>query len=584
MNQSPSFSQPRAQTNPSGSGGRNPYAENSGAAGRNAGSRNPSAGAGAANRSQNPYSNSGAGAAGAGVANRDQGRSNAGVAAAGAGVANRDQGRSNAGVAAAGAGVANRDQGRSNAGVAAAGAGVANRNQGPSNAGAAAAGATAANRNQSQNARPVGAAGAGAAYANRNQSAFPNAGAAGAGAAYANRNQGAYPNAGAAAAGAAYANRNQNSFPNGGAAAAGAIGGAAYANRNQYNQFHPGMAAGYWNDNYGASAVGGVAAVAAWGVGSAAYGYGYSSYTNPYFGGGAGDGGGQPAVAAQPASASSYDYSQPVNTAAEPPAPTAADQGGAAVSQARDAFQSGDYATALQLTQQALAQMPNDTTLHEFLGLVYFAQGKYEDAAAPLFAVLSVGPGWDWTTLISNYSDADIYDKQLRGLEAFVRANPKSAKAQFVLAYQYICQGQGQAAINPLENVVALQPNDTVSAQLLAKLRPSTGATAAPPSPAPPQPFDMAKLTGSWVAQPQNAKITLSIKADGGFNWAVNAPGKPPVTISGNAEVADGVLTLTSDQPNSGNMAGTVDWQDDTHFAFRAVGAPASDPGLKFAR
>jgi hypothetical protein len=37
--------------------------------------------------------------------------------------------------------------------------------------------------------------------------------------------------------------------------------------------------------------------------------------------------------------------------------------------------------------------MANDTSLHEFLALVYFAQGKYDKAAEPLYAVLSVGPG-----------------------------------------------------------------------------------------------------------------------------------------------------------------------------------------------
>ena len=89
--------------------------------------------------------------------------------------------------------------------------------------------------------------------------------------------------------------------------------------------------------------------------------------------------------------------------------------------------------------------------LHEFLALVLFAQGKYEQAAAPLYAVLSVGPGWDWTTLIGNYSDAGVYTEQLRGLEAFVKANPKSAQAQFVLAYHYISQGHGEAAIKPLK-------------------------------------------------------------------------------------------------------------------------------------
>ncbi len=85
--------------------------------------------------------------------------------------------------------------------------------------------------------------------------------------------------------------------------------------------------------------------------------------------------------------------------------------------------------------------------------------------------------------MIGNYSDASVYTSQLRGLEAFVKANPQSAKAQFVQAYHYICQGQGEAAIKPLKDVLAIQPNDGVSAQLLDKLQPPSardGPGAAP--------------------------------------------------------------------------------------------------------
>ncbi len=344
--------------------------------------------------------------------------------------------------------------------------------------------------NRNQDAHPnAGAAAAGAGYANRNQDAHPNAGAAAAGAGYANRNQSAnHPNAGAAAAGAGYANRNQHPYSNAGAAAAG----AGYANRNQYDQYHPGMTNGYWNGNYGAwglgmgmgmglgMGMGGYGGVGAWGMGSPMYGYGYSAYGNPYAGGMVGAGGGQLAAQGQPVGAGGYDYSQPLNTAAAPPESTATDQATAVFNQARDAFKSNDYAAALQLDQQALGQMPNDATLHEFLALVFFAQGKYEQAAAPLYAILSVAPGWDWTTLIGNYADANLYTEQLRGLEAYVKANPKSAAARFVLAYHYITQGHGDAAAGQLKEVVALQPSDTLSAQLLAKLEPASTTAAAP--------------------------------------------------------------------------------------------------------
>ena len=94
-----------------------------------------------------------------------------------------------------------------------------------------------------------------------------------------------------------------------------------------------------------------------------------------------------------------YDYSQPISTAAAPPAPGIADQVGTSFDSARDAFKAGDYAKALELTDQAIRQMPNDAALHEFRGVVLFALHRYEDAAAPLYAVLSVGPGWDWQYL-----------------------------------------------------------------------------------------------------------------------------------------------------------------------------------------
>jgi Tetratricopeptide repeat len=544
MNRSPSFSQPRPQTNES----------------------RPQGGQESGNRSQ-----SGGNTANAGNRNQSSNTANAG---------NRNQSSnpSNAGAAAAGAGAANRNQSPnvSNAGAAAAGAGAANRNQSPnvSNAGAAAAGAGAANRNQSPNVSNAGAAAAGAGYANRNQSPnVSNAGAAAAGAGYANRNQSPnVSNAGAAAAGAGYANRNQNPYSNAGAAAAG----ATYANRNQYDQYHPGMAAGYWNGNYGNP---GVAAYGGMGMASPAYGYGSMPYMNPYAGmGGVGGGQGQP-INAQAAN-SAPNYSQPLNTSAAPPdVPPNADPSTSPVAQARQAFQSGDYAAAIQLTQQALGQTPNDVSLNEFLALCLFAQGSYEQAAAPLYAVLSVGPGWDWTTLIGNYSDASVYTTQIRGLEAFVKANPKSAKAQFVEAYQYISQGHGEAAIQPLKNVVALQPNDTLSAQLLTTLQPPSPAAVAAQS------VDPGKLPGVWVAQaPPNGTITLSISDDVNFTWAFAAPGQKSATINGTYALANGVLTLNGKDTPGGPLAGQVASVDDKHMSFKAVGAPASDPGLQFVR
>ena len=129
--------------------------------------------------------------------------------------------------------------------------------------------------------------------------------------------------------------------------------------------------------------------------------------------------------------------------------------------------------------------MPNDTTLHEFLALVLFAQGNYEQAAAPLYAVLSVGPGLGLDHADRDYSDARLYTEQLRSLEAFVKANPKSAQARSCSPTTTSAQGHGEAAVDQLKQVVALQPDDTLSAQLLAQLQPSGGTPPAPAGAAP---------------------------------------------------------------------------------------------------
>ena len=504
--------------------------------------------------------------------------------------------------AAAGAGYANRNQ-NPNAGAAAAGAGYANRNQSPQRRGRGRRRRIRQPQPESQRrgrrrrrgicqpqpeSQRYGAAAAGAGYANRNQS--PNYGAAAAGAGYANRNQS--PNYGAAAAGAGYANRNNSpNYSNAGAAAAG----ATYANRNQYNQYHPGMVNGYWNGNGYA------------GYGATGYGSGYGGWSRR-LGSRVADvwlglfglqqsllrrrcrqGGGsqaiaaqQPGIAPQQSAAAAYNYSQPISTTAAPPDQAIAGQATSAFDQAREAFKAGDYAQALQLDQQALAQMPNDTTMHEFLALVYFAQGKYDQAAAPLYAVLSVGPGWDWTTLSGMYADVATYTSQLRALEASLRANPDSAHGHFVLAYQYLAQGHIENGVAQLKDAVRIQPGDTLSAQLIAQLQPSSGTQPAPNQPAT---TAQGKLAGNWTAAPgKDAKISLAIQDDGRFTWAATSPGKPATTIAGGSTLADGVLTLAAQGSQDGALTGKVAWQDPDHFTFQLLGAPPSDPGLAFAR
>ena len=254
---------------------------------------------------------------------------------------------------------------------------------------------------------------------------------------------------------------------------------------NAYGGYHNGWVHGYWNGhNYagwgwrnpywgGGWGLGlglGLGwGLSSWGYGSSLYGMGYLPYDNPYY---AEDYGGG-AVAAP------YNYSQPIDTSTPPadeavtsPAMTLFDAG-------RASFQQGNYADALQQADAALAKLPGDTTLHEFRGLCLFALKRYDEAAAALYAVLSVGPGWDWATLVGLYPDVATYTAQLRALEEYCRAHKDSASARFVLVYHYLTQGHVEAAVSILKDVVALKPGDALSTKLLKQLDAPKEATAA---------------------------------------------------------------------------------------------------------
>jgi tetratricopeptide (TPR) repeat protein len=257
---------------------------------------------------------------------------------------------------------------------------------------------------------------------------------------------------------------------------------------------------------------------------------------------------------------------------------------------ARAAFKSGNYAEALRQTDLALQSLPNDAAINEFRALCLFALQQYDQAAATLYAVLSAGPGWDWTTLSGLYPSVDVYTQQVRALEEYRTTQPQSAPARFVLAYHYLSQGHTEAAVEELKEVVKLQSGDQLSAQLVAQLSGDTtrgpqDAASAPgsaqPSPAPGN-VPQGNLVGSWKANPaQGTKIELTLAVDGNFNWKVISQGKTQ-PIAGTYAYENGILTLTQSESNA--MVGKVAWQDESHFLFQAMGGGLNDPGVGFSK
>jgi predicted Zn-dependent protease len=355
----------------------------------------------------------------------------------------------------------------------------------------------------------------------------------------------------------------------------------------------------------------GVSHYASWGLGSVASNYLYSGYTNPYFATGA----------ATPAVANTtvvYDYAQPINVASAPPEASVAESTEQVFSAARDSFKAGDFPRALELTDQVLKQTPNVPVVHEFRALILFAQKRYDEAAVVNYAVLSAGPGWNWSTLVGLYPDVESYTNQLRALEAFVKSNPNSTSGRFLLGYHYMVQGHKEQAGTQFEKVVALEPKDQLSASFAKALKkvseaatalataatPTAGgqaqaqpqpqpqpqpaaagdapAEAASPEDAPPPPPPPARLVGTWKAQPaKDVVIDLTLKEDGVFTWVVDTKGEKQ-SITGQAGFKDGVLALL--QPEGPPLAGKVTEDGPNTFKFKPPGAPENVPGLTFNR
>ncbi len=357
-----------------------------------------------------------------------------------------------------------------------------------------------------------------------------------------------------------------------------------------------------WWNNGGAFMTGlAVGGIGAWGIGSAVYSWGYRPYVNPYYVVA------QPVVIQQPVpttvvveqpvpvqqpvvEAAPIDYSQPLNTSAAPPEPTTADPAMQMFDAARAAFKAGNYAEALQQTDQVLKTLPSDAAINEFRALCLFALKQYDQAAATLYAVLSAGPGWDWTTLSGLYPSVDVYTEQVRALEEYRTAQPQSASARFVLAYHYFTQGHTEAAVVELKEVVKLQPGDQLSAQLVAQLsgaKTQTSPDAPAPSPAQvpaaaPAPAVQGNLVGAWKASPaMGTTIELTLGGDSKFNWNIVTQGKTQ-PIAGTYVFENDVLTLTQSENNA--MVGKVAWQDESHFKFQAMGGGPNDPGLAFSK
>lgn len=317
--------------------------------------------------------------------------------------------------------------------------------------------------------------------------------------------------------------------------------------------------------------------IAVWSLGNLIYDMGYQSYRNPY--------------PAPPVQNTYITYTQPVSVAAaaNPPgdekaAELAETKSDEALERSRAAFKRGDYLAASKAVDEALAHTPDDVSLHEYRALVFFALGKYSDAAGVLNPVLASGPGWSWDTMVGFYDNSGTYSTQLRKLEAYAEGAPDKADARFLSGYHYMVCGHMEKAHEEFSKAVELQPADGISRQLrdlTAASIPDGGESDAEP-PARPDPVPAEKLVGTWVSdRGADGKVTFIMTEEGNYTWTFMNAGQTS-DLKGTYGLNDkGLLVLNSDDTQ---MVSAVEMKEDGKMHFLLIGAPDGDPGLDFTK
>lgn len=321
--------------------------------------------------------------------------------------------------------------------------------------------------------------------------------------------------------------------------------------------------------------------VTAWSMGNWIFNSGYQQFHNPFP---------APPVINQ-AGTTIINYTQPITVAAAefPPGDEASELAASkkaedAMEEALAAFKKGEFDLALTAVDTAISAIPGDPATHEFRALVFFAMGRYNDAAGVLNPILASGPGWDWTTMTGLFTTQDEYTKLLRKLEEHHKANPDSAAANFLLGYHYLVLGHLEQAVDLFAHSAKLEPTDIVSAGLRNLIRDSISSQEeeqAPDTP-PPAVVNPDKLVGTWVSDVEGeGTITLAMTKEGDFTWSFDKTGNNG-KLTGEFGIQDpNLLVLISEDSQ---MTGEVTFADDSKLSFVLQGGPRGDPGLTFVR
>lgn len=140
------------------------------------------------------------------------------------------------------------------------------------------------------------------------------------------------------------------------------------------------------------------------------------------------------------------------------------------LSQAIEAFQQGDYNTALRMAGHAEIDDPRNPEAHLIAALAMFATGDYRGAAVQSRILTSLGHNPTWEQIYQYYGNVRPYTRQIRALERYAKTHQSSAEARLLLGFLYLTGGYRDAAKRELQVAQRLLPRDRIAIVLLRRV------------------------------------------------------------------------------------------------------------------
>ncbi|HET9698395.1 MAG TPA: rhomboid family intramembrane serine protease, partial [Terriglobales bacterium] len=124
-------------------------------------------------------------------------------------------------------------------------------------------------------------------------------------------------------------------------------------------------------------------------------------------------------------------------------------------------FKRGQFESAVQEYEKAAKIDSNDAYIEQQIGASYVALNRWKEAEPPLRAALKLAPN-DYIQLGLGIALAGMgkTDEGIFFVKESLKANPKSARAQFTYGSLLLAKGETQQALPPLREAVKLKPGD----------------------------------------------------------------------------------------------------------------------------